>query len=257
MSTFALREARLAGGLATLFCVGMSGQVTAQSTTSVPDFSSNQVGWVAVGDLMPVAGKPSPVRQDPAHRYVPNNVGGQPTYRMGDLSNPNLKPWVKGRMKKDNDEVLAGKIGYTARLAARRPAFRAINYPVRGLLHQTPKQVVMILGDAQVRRILNVPHSRTRSRRGMAICRIITNAGRRYHVACDNYRGEFPYTTKLHGQLLENGRGEEALEATITVEDLDAFNEPFGGGRYRRVLKMTGVFARNSTCSTTSPSQQA
>ena len=131
--------------------------------TSVPDFSSDQVGWVAVGDLTPVSGKPSPVRQDPAHRYVPNNVGGQPTYRMGDLSNPNLKPWVKERMKKDNDEVLAGKIGYTARsscAAAGVPGF--LTYPVRPVYFiQTPKQVVMIYsGDAQVRRIyLNVPHS--------------------------------------------------------------------------------------------------
>src|SRR5712671_5626437 len=82
--------------------------------------------------------------------------GWQPTYRMGDLSNPNLKPWVKEWMKKDNDEVLAGKIGYTARsscAAAGVPGF--LTYPVRPVYFiQTPKQVAMIYsGDAQVRRI--------------------------------------------------------------------------------------------------------
>jgi hypothetical protein len=46
--------------------------------------------------------------------YVPNGVGGQPTFRIADLNNPNLKPWVKEHMKKDSDEVLAGKVGFAA-----------------------------------------------------------------------------------------------------------------------------------------------
>jgi hypothetical protein len=62
-----------------------------------PDFSSNNVGWVGLNGNGPffeaVPGKlPAPVTQDPAHPFVPNGVGKQPTYRIADLSNPNLKP---------------------------------------------------------------------------------------------------------------------------------------------------------------------
>jgi len=45
---------------------------------------------------------------------------------MGDLSIPISSRGVKEWMKKDNDEVLAGKIGYTARSSCgsgRRSAF--------------------------------------------------------------------------------------------------------------------------------------
>jgi hypothetical protein len=63
--------------------------------------------------------RPGIVRVDPAHPYVPNGTGAQPTYRIAHLTNPNLKPWVKERMKKDNDEVLAGKIAFTPRSSCR------------------------------------------------------------------------------------------------------------------------------------------
>ena len=37
-------------------------------------------------------GGPQPVKQDPAHRYVPNNVGGQPTFRIADICAANKAP---------------------------------------------------------------------------------------------------------------------------------------------------------------------
>jgi hypothetical protein len=68
----------------------------------------NQVGSLPIGgDFIEVPGEgPALVRNDPAHPYIANGAGVQPTYRIADLSNPNLRPWVKERMKKDNDEVL-------------------------------------------------------------------------------------------------------------------------------------------------------
>ena len=67
-------------------------------------------------------------------------------------------------MKKDNDEVLAGKIAFTPRsscLPGGVPVF--MMFPVAEPLYfvQTPKQVKMIFaGDQQVRRVyLDVPHS--------------------------------------------------------------------------------------------------
>src|SRR6202521_6255392 len=83
--------------------------VAAAQPASIPDFSSNQTSWIGgiCVDFTAVEGSPSPLRQDPAHPFVPNGTGKQPTYRIADLSNPNLKQWAKDIMKKDNDEVIA------------------------------------------------------------------------------------------------------------------------------------------------------
>jgi hypothetical protein len=76
-------------------------------------------GWVpdrpTGDDFIPVPGMPSPVMSDPKHPYVPNGGGRQPTYRVADLTNPILKPWAIEKMKKANDEVLAGKVPYITR----------------------------------------------------------------------------------------------------------------------------------------------
>src|SRR5215468_6401686 len=116
---------------------------TAQPKAAPPDFSANQAGWITMGgDLLPVPGSPKPITWDPAHPYVPNNVGKQPTYRIADLTNPLLKPWVVERMKKDNEEVLAGKIAYTPRSSCRpagTPSFMLIGGAQPMFFVQTPK----------------------------------------------------------------------------------------------------------------------
>ena len=57
---------------------------------------------------------PGPVLSDPAHPYIPNGQG-QSTFRIADLSNPSLQPWVVAQMKKTNEDVLAGKVPFIAR----------------------------------------------------------------------------------------------------------------------------------------------
>src|SRR5436190_5374259 len=101
MSSFTARERLLAGGiLVGLMAAASIAQPVAQQKAAPPDFSSNNVGWVGLNGngpfFEPVPGRlPGPITQDPAHPFVPNLVGGQPTFRIADLSNPNLKPWVK------------------------------------------------------------------------------------------------------------------------------------------------------------------
>src|SRR6266436_9315888 len=160
MSRFASTAQLLAGGIAAAFTVASA----AAQTASPPDFSSNFTSWIGgIGvDFAPVEGSPSPLRQDPAHPFVPNGTGKQPTYRIADLSNPNLKQWAKDIMKKDNDEVLAGKIAFTPASSCKPagvPAFMLAGGPYYFV--QSPKEVVIITqGDHQVRRIhLDVPHS--------------------------------------------------------------------------------------------------
>src|SRR5215467_10901945 len=79
----------------------LTGPGLAQQTP--PDFSANLAGWVGMNGggpfYEPVPGRLPPVVSDPAYPFTPNGVGRQPTFRIADLSNPNLKPWVKERMK--------------------------------------------------------------------------------------------------------------------------------------------------------------
>ncbi|HYK78807.1 MAG TPA: hypothetical protein VEU95_04225, partial [Micropepsaceae bacterium] len=82
---------------------------------AVPILASSEYGWLADTEFLPPTSGPGPVTFDKAHPYIRNNTVGQPTFRIGDVTNPILQPWVVERMKKDNDEVLAGKFAFTAR----------------------------------------------------------------------------------------------------------------------------------------------
>ncbi len=235
--------------LIVLVCAAPTAGAAPQQGASAPDFFSSGVGWVGIGgDFIAVSGARPPVTYDPAHPYVPNNTAKQPTFRIADLSNPNLKPWVKARMKKDNDEVLAGKIAFTPRascMPAGVPAFMNIGGAQPLFFIQTPEQVWIIFsGDQQVRRVyLDVPHSANPkpSWYGESIGRyegdtlVIDTIGMNDKTFVDYYRT--PHTEKLHvverWKLIDNG---QRLEVTFTVEDPDTYYEPWSGiRRYRRV----------------------
>jgi hypothetical protein len=217
---------------------------------AAPDFSANGVGWISIGgDIMEIPGAgPSIVRADPAHPYVPNNTGAQPTYRIADLTNPNLKPWVKERMKKDNAEVMAGKIAFTPRSSCRPagvPGFMSFGRFTPVFFIQSPKEVLIIFeSDQQVRRVyLDVPHSENppASWYGESVGRyegdtlVIDTIALNDKTFVDNFRT--PHTEKLHvverWRVVEDGK---VLEVRFTVDDPDAFYEPWSAmQRYRRV----------------------
>jgi hypothetical protein len=141
----------------------------AQQKAPPPDFSSNLAGWVGRNGggpfFEPVPGRLPPIVSDPAHPFVPNGVDKPPTFRIGDLSNPNLKPWVKEHMKKDINEVLAGmKSAFTPQsscVPAGVPFFMGYGGPDPVIFLQTPKEVwIFWTEDNQVRRVyMDVPHS--------------------------------------------------------------------------------------------------
>jgi len=121
-----------------------------------PDFSSGRAAWVSVGgEWTPLPDSGATVKQDPAHRYVPNNTGGQPTFRIADTSNPNLTQLAKDSLKQANDDVLTGKPMWSrsARCWATGPAFWLT--PVQPMFFvQTPEQVLILAQhDNDVRRI--------------------------------------------------------------------------------------------------------
>src|SRR5258707_4056181 len=157
--------------LAGLLCAGaalgpaLDAQGAAQTDTSIPKLASADFGWLKPpGDefIAPASG-PGPVRADDAHPYVSNAIARQETVKIADLTNPILQPWVVEQMRKANDDVLAGKVGFTARSRCWPhgvPGF--LLYPVHPIFFiQSPKEVVMVWGqDFQMRRVyLDVPHS--------------------------------------------------------------------------------------------------
>ena len=242
--------ARIASKLViTAAATGLVGAaMTVAAAAEVPDFSNNQVGWIAIErDFVAVAGSPRPVSNDKAHPYVQNGTGAQPTYRVADLDNSNLKPWAKERMKRWNDIVLAGGIGYTARSACKPagvPGF--MMYVINPVFFiQAPKEVVMIYsGNQEVRHIhLDVPHSENPkpSWYGELVGHyegdtlVIDTVGLNDKSTIDNFRT--PHTDKLHvverWKLVEDGK---VLEVNIRLDDPDTFNEPWSAvQRYRRV----------------------
>jgi hypothetical protein len=88
MSRFTSRRQLLSGSIISgLACVALA---AAAQKAAPPDFSSNDVGWIAIGgDFAEIPGSgPALVRNDPVHPYVVNGTGGQPSYRIADLTNP-------------------------------------------------------------------------------------------------------------------------------------------------------------------------
>ncbi len=203
-------------------------------SAQVPDLSGTWLHPRGTGLGQPIPGSPSPVTQDPNHYYTP---GQGDAFRIGDLTNPNLRPWVKEVMQKDTDEIDAGKIAYqssSACMPAGIPLF--LSYPNPLLILQTPEKVVMMKQQGmEVRHIyLNVPHSANPkpSWYGESIGHyegytlVVDTIGFNDKTFLDVYRT--PHTENL--RVVERWRvisGEEELELTLTVDDPDTFYEPW------------------------------
>jgi hypothetical protein len=252
MSCFIWREAAAAISIT----AGLAGAsvlpAAAQEKTNPPIFSWDlTVGWIGMGDFQPVPGRVPPVTSDPKHPFVPNGARAQPTYHIADLTNPNLKPWVKAIMQKDNDEVLAGKIAFTPSqscMPSGVPGFLALggNQNPYWFL-QTPKEVwIMRAADSQVRRVyLDVPHSPnpTPSWYGESVghyegdALVVDTIGLNTLTYVDNFRT--PHSPKLH--VVERWRminDRSAMEVTFTVDDPETYYEPWSGTRrFRRVSR--------------------
>jgi hypothetical protein len=231
------------GAAAVFLAVGASAQ-----PVDIPDLQSGQAAWLhPPGGAFPaVEGSPMPVGQDPAHPYVGNGGGGQPTFRIGDVSNPNLLPWAKEAMEKDNAEVLGGKIAFTARsscLPAGTPVFTLFGGQPIFFIQTADKVLILYEGDHQVRHVyLNVPHSQNPkpSWYGESVGHyedgvlVVDTIAQNTKTVVDAFRT--PHTEKMHVveryRLTDGGKG---LEVGITVDDPDTFHQPWQTyQRYRR-----------------------
>ena len=252
MSRVALLSCIVAGGAMAL---ALAATAAAQAPVGPPDFSSDQTAWQTPfgTDYISIPGTPPLVTNDPAHPYISNGVairtGQQPTYRIADLTNPNLKQWAKDVMKKDNDEVLHGKIGFTPSSACKQsgvPAIWLAGGPFYFL--QTPNEVVIIEeGDRHARHIrLTGPHSANPkpSWYGESVGHyeddtlVVDTIGFNTKTFVDYYRT--PHSDKLH--VVERYRmiqGGKTLEVRFMVEDPETFNQPWMAVRRFNRIKST------------------
>ena len=220
-------------------CLALTGIAFAASdTASHPDFTGGNTGWISIGtDYVAVPGGPQPVTYDPAHRYVPNGSGEQPTFRVADTNNANLTELAKQELKKSNDMVLSGFAMY-----ARESRCWMTGVPVYNLnpaqptfILQEPKKITMMWQmDQQVRHIyLDGQHSTNPkpSWYGESIGHyegdtlVVDTIGQNTQTFIDNYRT--PHTEKLHVterfHLVEGG---QKLQADITIEDPGVLKQP-------------------------------
>jgi hypothetical protein len=244
--------AALVAGLATGAACHAARAAEASGAT-IPNFApDSSTGWIpdrpTGDDFLPPSSGPGPVMSEKDHPYVPNGRGRQPTYRIADLSNPILRPWAVERMKKANDEVLAGKVPYITRercWPAGVPGFTVYTRVQALYFYQTPTEVTLVSElNQQPRHIyLNVPHSENPkpSWYGESVGRyqgdelVVDTIGLNDKTFVDNYRT--PHTDQLHVverfKMIEDGK---TLQAIVTVDDPGAFNMPWTAiQRWRRV----------------------
>jgi hypothetical protein len=212
-------------------------------TAPVPDFAPDSAtGWLAQDDeFIPPPDGPGPVLSDPRHPYISFykwRTNPNPAFRVADLTNPILQPWVKEQLKKVNERALSGKV---VSIPKERcwpvgvPAFLLLSAtPVYFI--QAPSEVLMIwTQDHQVRRVyLNVPHSAgiKPSWFGESVGRyeggtlVVDTIGLSSRTFVDNY--QTPHTDALHVierfGMIDDGR---TLEVNVHVEDPGAFTTPW------------------------------
>jgi hypothetical protein len=231
-------------------CLALQGQAP---VAAIPNFApDDRTSWHPDrpdGDnFLPPESGPGPIMQVPDIPYVPNGgrdmdfASTKPTYRIADLSNPILQPWVRDIMKVDNDAVRAGqKIPFMARERCYPGGvpewniFRRVAAPMVFFV-QTPKEVLIIWrGDSQVRHIyVDVPHSANPkpSWYGESVghydgdALVVDTIGLSTKTFVDNYRT--PHTEQLHVverfHLINDGK---KMEVDIHVEDPGAFTTPW------------------------------
>ena len=229
------------------------GTARATEAPAIPNFApDNQTSWAldqTIDDLLPPPAGLGPITFDPAHPYIPNFRGVQPTYRVADISNPILLPWAREQMRKSNDEVLAGKVPFRARERCWPigvPGFVIYSLVEGFYFLQTPRKVTIINpGGPEIRQVfLNVPHSAAPkpSWYGESVGHyeggdtlVIDTIGVTDKTFVDNYRT--PHTTKLHVverlKLIEDGK---RVQISVTVDDPGAFTTSWSATqRWRRV----------------------
>jgi hypothetical protein len=213
----------------------------AADKNGIAELESSSVGWAKVADdFEPPESGPGPVTYDKNRPYIPNGGGRQATFRIADLTNPILKPWVIEKMREQNELAAAGKRAFEARASCRPggvPGFLVMGRVNPLFFVQGKKEVLLINeGGPEVRHVfLDVPHSAQPkvSPYGESVGHyesgdtlVVDTFGLSDDTYVDNYRT--PHTTGLHVvERFQVSEGGKTLKVTVHVEDPGAFNVPW------------------------------
>jgi hypothetical protein len=226
-------------GVFVAWSVSLTLAAAADEKAGIPQLESVGAGWAKVADdFQPPEAGPGPITYDRDRPYVPNNnEGRQVTFRIADLTNPILKPWVIEKMREQNDLAAVGKRAFEARASCRPggvPGFLVMGRVNPLFFVQGKNEVIMINeGGPEVRRVhLDVPHSTNpkTSPYGESVGHyeggdtlVVDTIGLSDDTYIDNYRT--PHTTQLRVvERLKVTNGGKTLEVTIQVDDPGAFN---------------------------------
>ena len=208
----------------------------ADSTAKIPDLSYADTGWFPVSDdFQPPASGPGPVVSDPAHPYYSNQSGKQATWRVANLNNPILQPWVRERLQKANTNSLSGHVPFSPRETcwpAGVPGYDVFSRLRPVYFLQWQNEVVIINeGDAQFRHVsMNAPHTQNPkpSWYGESVGHyengdlVVDTIGLNDKTFVDNYLT--PHTASLHVvERFHPDPSGKSLELTVTVDDPGAF----------------------------------
>ena len=217
----------------------------APAKQAIPALASIKFAWLAMGadwrDPPPGSGH-GPIKQDPAHPFHGNVDGpGQVTNRLANTDDPVLKPWAAAQMRASNQEAISGVMSVTFTAQGRcypGGVPGQLLYPAEPFYFiQTPKEVWMIWQrDHMVRRVyLTDKHSADvkpswfgesighyENGDTLVVDTIGLSAKTSY---IDNFRT--PHSAKEHVvERFKPSADGKMLEATVTVDDPDTFNEP-------------------------------
>jgi hypothetical protein len=246
--------------LATALCTATA------AAAAPPDFApTSSSGWFSYSRaFLPPPSGPGPVMQDPKYPLVTNDdfraTGRQPTYPIGDPTNPILQPWAAESLRKVNAQTLSGKpiISQHAECRPIGVTYFILEPMTRPMFFvQGKNEVVMILESfSDVRHIYLSDKHRADlkpSWYGDSIGHyegdtlVVDTVGFNDKTYIDGFHT--PHTTKLHTverfHLVDGGK---ELEVNVHVEDPGAFTTPWNAmQRYRqyelvaRNAKATGV----------------
>ncbi len=219
---------------------------------SAPDFAPNPaVSWIAApGAFIAPQSGPGPVPR--INGRGSSNAGflergTQPIFEMGDPDAPILQPWAREEIRKRNEDIRAGKPGFSRQASCwpnGTPAF--LLYPQQPVFFiQAPKEVLMIWqGDHIVRHVyLDAAHSANPAPSwfGESVGHyegdtlVVDTIGISDKSLVDNFGT--PHTDQLHTierfRMSDNGL---RLEVNLHVEDPGTFTTAWDAiQRYRRV----------------------
>ena len=242
-----LKTCSAAAGLLTVLLATTS-SAQAPHDHAIPPLASANFGWqtgIADWQQPPAGHGHGPIKPHPQHPYISNaeagRTGKQPTLRIGDDTDPVLKPWAAKVVRDSNEEVLSGRreLPFAAQARCYPGGVPGqLLFPFEPMYFiQMPKVIYMMWQrDQHVRRIaLTDKHSEDikPSWFGESIGRyengdtlVVDTIGLQTENSyIDNFRT--PHSEKL--RVVERftvSPDRKTLTAIVTVTDPEAFNEP-------------------------------